>query len=137
MFQRPSRDKRRACTNRLPKVRYPTEHQTSSAEIIEIFWVCREVRWPVVEYAAQILQGLVQRALAGRRLLPSFGRRLLLFLQYEPEPLFDQILELATTQGGLGFGAAEHLVRNVDGGSHASASNHIDAKKQSAKLPSR
>src|SRR5258708_531133 len=109
----PTRGNDHPTTDKQPVDRYPAKRRSSSPEIVEVLRIRRKIRRPVLIDPAEVLQQVVSR---------EFGLRLFLgrsLLNNEPQPLFDEVFELAPAQCSLGFRAAEQLVGNVDRRSHA------------------
>src|SRR5437879_517180 len=80
----PTGDTHRGHRDRRRSARYPTGRQTSSAIVIHVFRIGREIRRSVLKYAAEFVARLVQRALARRRQLALGLRRRLRRVDNEP-----------------------------------------------------
>src|SRR5947208_4249429 len=102
----PTGDTHRGHRDRRRSVRYPTERQTSSAIVIHVFRIGREIARPL-EDATKFIPRLVQRALARRRQLALGLPRRLWLVENQPQTVRDKILELAPLQRRLRFGPAE------------------------------
>src|SRR5882672_4984680 len=99
MFRAPNRGERLCRGGTRQAGRYPSGHPTSSAKIVEVFLVCREVGWSFVEHPAPFLHQIVQRPRPGLswQLRLALTRRLFVF-EHETQALRDEVLQLAPAQ---------------------------------------
>src|ERR1700751_2648699 len=102
IVERPSCDGLRSRRNRPPMARYRPPLPVSPTKLFHVFRVCRIIRGCILDDAATILHQVMDRG-PGRSLCRGLG---LGGLKYAPEPLLDEIFEVAAAQRCLRLGAA-------------------------------
>src|SRR5215470_15928546 len=93
-----------------------TMAEVMAGEAGEMFGIRSEVGNPGIDHTARALHPTGELEMP-----PRFARR----FQDQPQPLFDQIPELAAEQRRFGRGAPIKFVRDFDGGFHWCSPNAI------------